>query len=74
MFVNEHGSMDVARVEGWVVLTQTCDIVNFAEGRDLVAVAPLVKAKLGLMQAVAKGTTPAAAQLENSPGRTSLLT
>lgn len=68
MFVNEHGSMDVAWVEGWVVLTQTCDIVNFAEGRDLVAVAPLVKAKLGLMQAVAKGTTPAAAQLENSPG------
>ncbi|AGS25480.1 hypothetical protein [Rhizobium etli] len=70
LFVNENGSIDVAweDVEGWVVLTQTCDIVNFVEGRDLVAVAPLVKAKPGLMQAVATGTTPAAAQIENLPG------
>ncbi|MGO6693437.1 hypothetical protein ACCS54_13975 [Rhizobium johnstonii] len=68
MFLNEEGVFDVGweDVEGWVVLTQTCDIVNFVKGRDHVAVAPIVVAHPSLVASVENGTTPAAAKLENN--------
>lgn len=67
-FLNEEGVLDVGweDVEGWVVLTQTCDIVNFVEGRDVVAIAPIVEARENLVDQVRKGTTPVAAMIENT--------
>ncbi|WP_306149232.1 MULTISPECIES: hypothetical protein [unclassified Roseibium] len=54
-------------VEGLVVVTQTCDIVNDGPGREDVVVCPLVKVDSDLLKAVEKGTTPTFAILEHSP-------
>ncbi|GES49988.1 hypothetical protein Rhsp01_34280 [Rhizobium sp. NBRC 114257] len=55
---------DLHAVEGWVVISQTCDIVNVGPGKEFVTVCPIVVATPGLKAEVDKGMTPAAAGLE----------
>jgi len=56
---------DLEEVAGWIVVSQTCDIVNFVEGRDNIVVAPIVLIdNPKFFEAVEKGTTPAATVIE----------
>jgi hypothetical protein len=48
-------------VAGVVVVTQTCDIVNTAAGKEHVVLCPLVELSEASIDAVRKGRTPAAA-------------
>ena len=52
---------------GWVVVSQTCDVVGYGEGRDVVVVCPLVEATPGYLNEIRSGRTPAAAALEHAP-------
>ncbi|MGO1079766.1 hypothetical protein [Inquilinus sp. CA228] len=58
------GSWDVP---GLVVITQTCDIVNFGPGKESVVVCPLVELSDATLIEVATGRTPRAALLEHPP-------
>jgi hypothetical protein len=58
---------DLTNSHGWVVISQTCDIVNYGEGKEYVTICPLVEAKDSLLREVHNGTTPAAARLELVP-------
>jgi len=60
----EDVDQDLYRVEGWVVISQTCDIVNVGPGKDFVTICPIVVATPGLKAEVDKGMTPTAAGLE----------
>jgi hypothetical protein len=55
---------DVHKVDGWAVISQTCDIVNIGPGKEFVTICPIVTATPGLKAEVDKGMTPAAAGLE----------
>lgn len=50
---------------GWVVISQTCDIVNYGEGKEYVSISPIVEALDSFLKDVERGVTPAAAVLEN---------
>jgi hypothetical protein len=54
-------------VAGWVVISQTCDIVSYGAGREYVAVCPLKKAEPAFLREVIAARTPAAAILQNPP-------
>jgi hypothetical protein len=62
--------IDVEPVEGLVVISQTCDIVNFVPGREHVIVCPLVRISDKMIENVRTGRTPSAAILELSPAPT----
>lgn len=51
-------------VVGWVVATQTCDVVNFGHNKDYVMVCPIIVADDRLLRDVVNGVTPSAAILE----------
>lgn len=52
---------------GLVVVTQTCDIVNVAKGKDYVVVCPLIEVNEQSLNEVMKGRAPSAAVLEHPP-------
>lgn len=54
-------------VKGLVVVSQTCDIVNIAPGKEHVVVCPLVELTRTSLEDVRKGRSPAAALLEHPP-------
>jgi hypothetical protein len=55
-------------VEGVVVISQTCDIVNIVADRNFVVVAPIVVSENDkFLEEVAGAVTPAAAPLDNPP-------
>jgi hypothetical protein len=54
-------------VHGLVVVTQTCDIVNMAPGKDYVTVCPLIALTETSLRDVQKGRSPTAAVIENPP-------
>lgn len=54
-------------VLGVAVVTQTCDIVNTAPGKEHVVVCPLVEISQASLEGVKKGRTLAAAALEHPP-------
>ncbi|APG86821.1 hypothetical protein SAMCCGM7_pB0105 (plasmid) [Sinorhizobium americanum CCGM7] len=58
--------VDLYPTEGWVIVSQTCDIVNIGKGKEFVTICPLVAATPALLAQIANGTTPAAASLELS--------
>ena len=54
-------------VQGLVVVTQTCDIVNLAPGKEYVVACPLVELNAKSIEDVRNGRSPVAAVLENPP-------
>jgi hypothetical protein len=52
---------------GLVVISQTCDIVNWSEGKEWVTVAPLTEVNDAKLLGASRGTSPAWATLENPP-------
>lgn len=52
---------------GLVVISQTCDIVNWGSGKEWVVVAPLVEINEARFANALRGTTPAFALLESPP-------
>ncbi|MDO1585641.1 hypothetical protein [Rhizobium oryzicola] len=67
LVMDEDGDLiaELDKVAGWIVVSQTCDIVNFVEGRDNIVVAPIVFIdNPRFLEAVEKGTTPAATVIE----------
>lgn len=59
---------DTDAVEGFVVISQTCDIVNQVADRNFVVVAPLIASENEkFLEEVAAAATPAAAPLEHPP-------
>lgn len=59
--------LDTVEACGWVVITQTCDIVNYGEGKDFVSICPIVKAFDPTLKDIKAGVTPAFAKLELAP-------
>ncbi|MEF0939884.1 hypothetical protein [Rhizobium sp. BR 362] len=54
-------------VPGFVVVSQTCDIVNYGPGKENVVVCPLREATEGLLREIHRGRTPVAAKLQHPP-------
>lgn len=73
-FLNENGVLETEwdTVRGWVVVSQTCDIVNVADiqdgvVKDVVVIAPIVEASSEkFVEDVRAGTTTVGAILENA--------
>jgi hypothetical protein len=68
LFLNENGIADAAwdTVQGLVVVSQTCDIVNATDIDDVVVVAPLVEVTEALLESIKFGTTTVGAVIENA--------
>lgn len=66
------GELDVAldAVPGVVVITQTCDIVNDAPGKEYVVLSPLKVVSEGMLREIRRGRSPSAAVLEHPPEET----
>jgi hypothetical protein len=64
----ENLEVDATPVIGLCVVTQTCDIVNDAPGREYVVVCPLVDISDEVYKVVANGSSPFAALIERPPG------
>ena len=55
----EHNVFEVlSRVDGLVVVTQTCDVVRKCEDREYLEVSPLIQIEPDLMQEIQKGRRP----------------
>jgi hypothetical protein len=54
-------------VQGCVVVTQTCDIVNDTPGKEHVVVSPLVEVDERELDSIVKGRTPVYAHLDTPP-------
>lgn len=62
---------ELDQVDGVVVISQTCDIVNIVADRHFVVVAPLVASSNNkFLEEVAGAVTPVAATLQNPPSQT----
>jgi hypothetical protein len=61
-----HDEIDIGFTDacGWVVITQTCDIVNFGPNKDYVSICPIVEGSEQFQKDVTNGVTPAGAPLE----------
>lgn len=57
-------------VAGLVVVSQTCDIVNFTQDRSFVTVCPLVEIPMAQLPYVASGRTPTYTVVKNVPKET----
>ena len=60
-------AVDAEEVQGLVVVTQTCDIINEAAGKEYVVVCPLRELKPEVVEEVRKGRSPSAVLLDNPP-------
>ncbi len=58
--------LDVGTIEtlGWVVISQTCDIVNYGERKEYVSICPIVAAPTAVLKEVHAGVTPAFGKLD----------
>lgn len=56
--------LDTVEACGWVVITQTCDIVNYGPGKEFVSFCPIVEAYDPTLKDVKAGVTPAFAKLD----------
>lgn len=67
-FLNENDVIETGwdSVQGLVVVSQTCDIVNAMDLDDVVVVAPIVEVTEGLLESIKFGTTTVGAVIENS--------
>lgn len=67
-FLNENEIMEAGwdTVQGIVVVSQTCDIVNVVDLDDVVVVAPIAEVSESLLEAIKFGTTTVGAVIENS--------
>ncbi|CAN7606497.1 hypothetical protein LJR245_004521 [Rhizobium leguminosarum] len=54
-------------VPGFVVISQTCDIVNFGPGKEHVVVCPLREVTESFLKEIQSGRTPVAAKLQHPP-------
>lgn len=52
---------------GLVVVSQTCDVVNYGPGKDYVTVSPLVESTEERVKNARRGSSPSLAVLENPP-------
>ncbi|MBX5202246.1 hypothetical protein [Rhizobium sp. NZLR1] len=57
-------------VPGFVVISQTCDIVNFGPGKESVVVCPLREVTDSFLKEIQSGRTPVAAKLQHPPKAT----
>jgi len=67
-FLNENEVIEAGwdTVQGLVVVSQTCDIVNAIDLDDVVVVAPMVEVTEGLLESIKFGTTTVGAVIEHS--------
>lgn len=58
--------LDIGTIEtcGWVVITQTCDIVNYGKRKEYVSICPIVVAPPEVVKEVRAGVTPAFGKLD----------
>lgn len=58
--------LDIGTIEtcGWVVITQTCDIVNYGKRKEYVSICPIIVAPPEVVKEVRAGVTPAFGKLD----------
>lgn len=61
---DEDIDLDVHVACGWVVISQTCDIVNYGQSKEYVSICPIAEASPQFQKDVTNGVTPAGAPLE----------
>ncbi|OLP52610.1 hypothetical protein BJF92_14420 [Rhizobium rhizosphaerae] len=66
IFETDDEGLDVGTIEtcGWIVITQTCDIVNYGKRKEYVSICPIVVVPPDVLKEVHAGVTPAYGKLD----------